>query len=86
MVIPPGTHKGSDGTTCTVTNATSVNGRIHSNALCKSGTTLYWGYSVATGPVSSGHPYLANLVGSKIKSLSRNYVIIALDQRCVVER
>lgn len=63
-----GTYKSSDGdTSCTVVNITLTNGRIQSNLTCK--RTYYsnnFTLSVATGGVTSGHPYLNELVARGI--------------------
>lgn len=68
--LVPGTYKAPDGTTCSVTNFTLTNGRIQSNVLCVTPTTTNWEFSVATGPVAMGHPYLDNLVASAIDKRS----------------
>lgn len=69
QVIVPGTYKASDGTTCTITNMTATSGRIESNFLCKTGTAS-WEMKVATGPISSGHPFLTQLVAAGMDKLS----------------
>lgn len=68
-VIAPGTYRETGGPDiCTVTNMTLTNGRIQSFFICTSGgtgTTPGTGrfeFSVATGPVTSGHPFLAELL------------------------
>lgn len=68
--LVPGTYKASDGTTCTVTNIVLTNGRIQSNVLCLTPTTTNWEFSVVTGSVSAGHPYLDNLVAAAIDKRS----------------
>ena len=64
-VIPPGTYKASDGDTCTVTNMVLTNGRIQSFFSCKDATRAFE-LSLATGSISTGHPYFAQLVASGI--------------------
>jgi hypothetical protein len=67
-VNQPGTYKASDGTTCVVTNITLSNGRIQSYFRCTSNTTN-WEMSVASGPISSGHPYQSQLVAAGANQL-----------------
>ena len=67
-VIAPGTYKETGGTdTCTVTNMTLTNGRIQSFFKCNNGANQFE-FSVATGPVSTGHPYLAELLLRKVNT------------------
>ncbi len=63
-VIVPGTYVAADGTKCVVTNVTLTNGRIQSFFSCLDNgvTTAAQQLSVATGPVSAGHPFLDLLV------------------------
>jgi hypothetical protein len=71
-VIVPGTYKAADGTTCVVTNITLPNGRIQSFFSCLDNglTTAPHQLSVATGPVTAGHPFLPTLVAAGIDVLS----------------
>jgi hypothetical protein len=66
-VIPPGTYKASDGDTCTVTNIVLTNGRIQSFFSCKDGARVFE-LSLATGPVSAGHPFLDALLAAGINA------------------
>lgn len=62
-----GTYKSTDGaTTCTVSNLTLTNGRIQSNLSCVRANVPNFTLSVATGGVTSGHPFLAELVSHGI--------------------
>ena len=68
LVVPPGTYKASDGTVCTVTNINLVGGRVESTFSCALNTTKT-DFAVATGTVSSGHPYLSTLLARKVDQL-----------------
>lgn len=72
--IVPGTYKASDGTTCTITNFTLTNARVQSNVLCvtpnRYGNAYNWDFSVVTGTVTSGHPFLTDLVAVAIDKRS----------------
>jgi hypothetical protein len=67
-VIVPGTYLATDGTRCVVTNITLTNGRIQSFFSCLDNgvSTLPHQLSVATGPVSAGHPFLDALLAAGI--------------------
>ena len=66
-VIVPGTYKAPDGSTpCKVTNMTLTNGRIQSFFTCNSDNPYFFEFSVVTGPVTAGHPYLNELVAAGI--------------------
>jgi hypothetical protein len=67
-VVPPGTYRAADGTTCRVTNLTLTNGRIQSFFSCfEDGLASQpFELSVANGPISTGHPYLTQLVKAGI--------------------
>lgn len=67
-VVVPGTYRATDGTTCVVTNFTLTNGRIQSFFSCLDNgvATAPHQLSVATGPISAGHPYLTQLVAAGI--------------------
>ncbi len=65
-VIVPGTYKATDGATCKVTNMTLTNGRIQSFFTCTQKNAVAFELSVATGPVTAGHPYLTQLVTAGI--------------------
>lgn len=64
--LVPGSYKASDGTTCTVTNVVLTDARIQSNLTCLTPTSTNWEFSVVTGPVAAGHPYLSDLVAAGI--------------------
>lgn len=65
-VITPGTYKSADGnTSCKVTNMTLTNGRIQSFLTCTHGSYIS-GVSLATGAITAGHPYVAELTYSGI--------------------
>jgi hypothetical protein len=66
--IPPGTYKAPGGETCSVTNMTLTNGRIQSFFTCDRASHS-WEMSVATGGITAGHPYLAQLKASGIDKL-----------------
>lgn len=53
---------------CTVTNINLTNGRVQSFFRCTNGSsvTRTFEFSVATGPVSAGHPFLAQLLSRKV--------------------
>ena len=68
--LVPGSYKASDGTACTVTNVTLTDARIQSNVTCLTPTSNNWEFSVVTGPVAAGHPYLSNLVAAGIDQRS----------------
>lgn len=66
-VVVPGTYKETGGTdTCKVTNITLTNGRIQSSFICNNGANVFE-FSVATGPVTAGHPYFAELSAKGVK-------------------
>ena len=68
-VIAPGTYQETGGTDkCTVTNMTLTNGRIQSFFSCTYGTVTRFEFSVATGPLTAGHPYLAELLLKKVNT------------------
>lgn len=69
-VVPPGAYKASDGTICNVTNMTLSNGRIQSFFACAEETGTAFEFSVATGTISSGHPYLTFLQGKGLDKLT----------------
>lgn len=69
QVIVPGTYKASDNTVCTVTNFNLTSGRIQSHFSCNTPTNLLWEMEVTTGTISSGHPYLTQLVAAGIDKL-----------------
>lgn len=67
--LQPGSYKSLDGiTTCTVNNVTLSNGRIQSDINCNNSliTPHIFEAIVATGSISSGHPYLTQLVNAGI--------------------
>lgn len=69
--LVPGSYKSSDGTTCTVTNVALTDARIQSNVLCLSPQfSTNWEFSVVSGSVSTGHPYLFNLIAAGIDKRS----------------
>lgn len=68
--ILPGSYKASDGTTCTVTNMTLTDARVQSNVLCLTPTSYNWEFSVVTGTVASGHPFLSELAAAAIDKRS----------------
>lgn len=70
QVIVPGTYKASDNTVCTVTNFTVTTGRVQSHFNCTTPTGYLWEMELATGPIGTGHPYLAQLVTAKVDKLS----------------
>jgi hypothetical protein len=72
-VIAPGTYREPGGPdTCTVSNINLTNARIQSTFICTaggSGTTpgnRRIEFSVVTGPVNSGHPFLSELVSDGV--------------------
>ena len=65
-VIVPGTYKATDGATCKVINMTLTNGRIQSFFTCTRKDKVLFELSVATGPITAGHPYLNQLVTAGI--------------------
>jgi hypothetical protein len=65
--IGPGTYKNGD-TTCVVTNITLGNGRVQSFFNCTYNTTIPSELSVATGGISAGHPFQAELVDAGINA------------------
>jgi len=69
-VIRPGSYTATDGTTCQVTNMVLSNGRIQSFFSCLDNgvSTHPHQLSVATGPISQGHPFEARLVGVEINT------------------
>ncbi len=68
--LVPGSYKASDGTTCTVTNLTLTDARVQSNLTCLTPTSFNWEFSVVTGPVAAGHPYLSDLVAGGVDKRS----------------
>lgn len=70
QVIVPGTYKASDNTVCTVTNFTLTSGRVQSHFNCNTPTGYLWEMELATGPIGTGHPYLAQLITAKVDKLS----------------
>ncbi len=62
--LVPGSYKSTSGDIiCTVTNMTLTNGRIQSNLSCTRTTSSQnFTLSAATGGISSGHPFLSELV------------------------
>jgi len=70
QVIVPGTYKASDNTVCTVTNFTLTSGRVQSHFDCTTPTSYRWEMELATGPIGTGHPYLAQLVAAGVDKLS----------------
>jgi len=70
-VIAPGTYQETGGTDkCIVTNMTLTNGRIQSFFKCANGTNVanVFEFSVATGQVTAGHPFLAELLLKKVNT------------------
>lgn len=65
-VVAPGTYRAADGTRCVVTNFTLTNGRIQSFFSCFDDGVDAFELSVATGPISAGHPYLTQLFNAGI--------------------
>ncbi|MFO1037806.1 MAG: hypothetical protein U1E45_13245 [Geminicoccaceae bacterium] len=68
LVIPPGTYKATDGTTCIVTNMNLTNGRVQSNLRCALNTNRLE-IAAATGPVSPDHPFYSALKYASIDML-----------------
>lgn len=67
--VQPGTYQETGGIDrCTVTNINLTNGRVQSFFRCTNGTNVLntFEFSVATGPVSAGHPFLAQLLTRKV--------------------
>ena len=67
--VQPGTYQETGGIDrCTVTNITLSNGRIQSFFRCANGTSAAntFEFSVATGTISAGHPFLAELLLKKV--------------------
>ncbi|MDD5266513.1 MAG: hypothetical protein PHO08_05210 [Methylococcales bacterium] len=65
-VIAPGTYQEAGGTdTCKVVNMTLTNGRIQSFFTCTNAASVFE-FSVATGPITAGHPYLDELKLKKV--------------------
>ena len=72
-VMVPGTYRATGGSTtntCTVTNITLTNGRIQSYFSCNNGYGTLFESSLVTGPITSGHPYLATLLSNGINTLT----------------
>jgi hypothetical protein len=66
--IVPGTYQESNGTDkCKVTNLKLTNGRTTSVFTCNNAATVFE-FSVASGLISSGHPFLAPLTTAKVNT------------------
>ncbi|MFO1038058.1 MAG: hypothetical protein U1E45_14570 [Geminicoccaceae bacterium] len=68
LVVPPGSYRAPDGTTCSVANINLANGRVQSTFDCAR-SAVQAQFAVATGPVASGHPFLAHLQSNGIDQL-----------------
>lgn len=67
--IPEGTYKAADGTLCSVQNY-SISGRVRSYLNCDRATGYHFELAIATGSISSGHPYLAQLLAASVDKFS----------------
>jgi hypothetical protein len=66
--IVPGTYKETGGTdTCKVNNVKLLNGRTQSYFKCTNGVSVFE-FSVASGTISNGHPFLAQLLAQKVNT------------------
>ena len=73
--VPEGSYRAADGTICTVDNV-KIQGRTQSYLGCdRPSGTYHFELSVVSGSVSSGHPYLPQLV---------NYGVDPFSWRCVL--
>lgn len=67
--IVPGVYQESNGTDkCTVINMRLPNGRLVSTVKCTDGNVVAdnFEFVVASGPISTGHPFLTQLVADKV--------------------
>ena len=67
--IPEGIYKAADGTLCEVTNY-KIPGRVRSDVSCDTTSGHHFELATVTGPISSGHPYLAQLLAEGVDELS----------------
>ncbi len=67
--IVPGTYQESNGTDkCNVTNIKLINGRTESLFKCTNGGTAVFEFTVVSGLISNGHPFLTPLTTFKINT------------------
>lgn len=67
--IPEGIYKAADGTLCEVVNY-QIPGRTRSYLTCDRTTGYHFELATVTGSISTGHPYLAQLLAKEVDKMS----------------